>query len=87
VKSSSSSGGLILLLGEGDFSFTAALLKRRAAARPADAAAGASLGHGILATSYEQQQGLRRIYAGRALETRLQQLEAAGEQHCVNVSA
>jgi hypothetical protein len=82
-SSESSDSGLILLLGEGDFSFTASLLKRRAAARPAAAAADGALGRGIVASSYEQQQGLRRIYPGRALEARLQQLEAAGEGHCL----
>jgi hypothetical protein len=82
-SSDNSDNSFILLLGEGDFSFTASLLKRRAAARPAAAAAGDALGRGIVASSYEQQQGLRRIYPGRALEARLQQLEAAGERHCL----
>jgi hypothetical protein len=82
--SSSSDSGLILLLGEGDFSFTASLLRRRTAARPAAAAdCDGLLGRGIVASSYEQQQGLRGIYPGRALEARLQQLEAAGAQRCL----
>jgi hypothetical protein len=78
-SNSSSDSGLILLLGEGDFSFTASLLKRRAAAKPAATAADGALGCGIVATSYETQQWLRRNHPGRALEARLQQLEPAGE--------
>ncbi|WIA10278.1 hypothetical protein OEZ85_010473 [Tetradesmus obliquus] len=47
----------------------------------------ASLGCGIIATSYEQRQGLGRIYPGRALEARLQLLEAAGVELRYGVDA
>lgn len=69
------SQGLVLLLGEGDFTFTAALLKQRAAAGVA------ATGDGIVATSYEQQAQLQQIYPGSVLRERLKQLTAAGGEH------
>lgn len=81
-QDSSGGEGMILLLGEGDFSFTAALLKKRQAARAAAGvvAPAGQLGAGLVATSYETQGSLRKIYTGRALADRLDQLQAAGRR-------
>lgn len=66
-------GHNVLLLGEGDFSFTAALVRRRAET------AGGTAGQGLVSTSYEQQQQLHQTYPGGALKNRVKALTAAGE--------
>jgi hypothetical protein len=63
----------VVLLGEGDFSFTAAVLQKRSQN------CSSSSNYKLISSSYEKEDQLLRIYPGSAVLQRLTRIAAAGE--------